>query len=321
MRFSRPPPFPPFRSRPAGGIIPTMPLSFTANRRLAEFPEVRRKILVTGAGGRIGSAFARANAARHDLRLMVLDEGQAADPKLSGDLHGLGEVVVADLADLDAMRRVCDGVDTVLHLAGDPSADATWSSLLPANVVGTYHAFAAAKAAGCRRVVYASSIHAVSGYPPDVQVKPSDPVNPGDLYGVTKCFGEALARYMAEQEGLSAVCVRIGAFQPEEKQNDPDAIKLMDAFVSHRDLVQLLTKCVEAEDIQFAVVHGLSEGRFKRLDISSAREIFGYAPQDDFTANHPELAKLHLEQVVSHSRREGTQKPGIREEAGDEAVK
>ena len=97
-----------------------------------------------------------------------------------------------------------------------------WSrAVLQNNVVGTYHLFAAAKAAGCRRVVYASSIHAVSGHPPDAQVGPDDPVNPGDLYGVSKCFGEALARYMAEQEGLSAIAVRIGAAQPPEWQRDP----------------------------------------------------------------------------------------------------
>ena len=86
-------------------------------------------------------------------------------------------------------------------MAGDPSPSATWESLLPTNIIGTYNIFVAAKAAGCRKVIYASSIHAVSGYPADVQVKTDEPVNPGDLYGVSKCFGEALGRYMAEQEG------------------------------------------------------------------------------------------------------------------------
>jgi len=101
-------------------------------------------------------------------------------------------------------------------MAGDPNPHATWRELREANIDGVYNIFVAAKAAGCRRVIHASSIHAVSGYPPDVQVKTSEPVNPGDLYGVSKCFGEALARYMAVQEGLSAITLRIGAFQPLE---------------------------------------------------------------------------------------------------------
>src|SRR3712207_7646535 len=92
------------------------------------------------------------------------------------------------------------------------------STLFPYTTLfrSAYHTFVAAKAAGCRRVIYASSIHAVSGYPSDVQVKTSEPVNPGDLYGVTKCFGEALGRYMAEKEGLSVIALRIGAFQAPE---------------------------------------------------------------------------------------------------------
>src|SRR4029450_951651 len=85
---------------------------------------------------------------------------------------------------------------------------------------GPYNPFVAAKSANCRRFIYASSIHAVSGYPADVQVKTSEPVNPGDLYGVTKCFGEALGRYMAEKEGLSTIALRIGAFQPIEAAQD-----------------------------------------------------------------------------------------------------
>ena len=104
------------------------------------------------------------------------------------------------------------------------------------NITGTYNTYVAAKAAGCRRVIYASSIHAVSGYPADVQVKTIEPVNPGDLYGVSKCFGEAMGRYMAEQEGLSVIALRIGAFQPHESVSKESGIGMLDAWVSQRDL-------------------------------------------------------------------------------------
>lgn len=203
-------------------------------------------------------------------------------------------------------------------MAGDPDPSATWRELLDANIIGTYHTFVAAKAAGCRRVIYASSIHAVSGYPADVQVKTSEPVNPGDLYGVSKCFGEALGRYMAEKEGLSVIALRIGALQPLEAARDAGAVGMMDAFVSHRDLNQLINRCIDVENIGWAVFHGLSNNRFKRLDISDARELVGYDPQDDLTEENPRLRDLHLsDTVISHDAID-SQSSGIREELGVE---
>lgn len=270
-----------------------------------------RKVLVTGAAGRIGSYFAQHSPERFDLRLMVRGDEENLD-----EIKERGEVVEADLGDLERLKEVCEGIDTVIHLAGDPDPSATWESLHATNIVGTYHAFVAAKAAGCRRVVYASSIHAVSGYPAGVQVKPAEPVNPGDLYGVSKCFGEALARYMAEQEGLSAIAIRIGAFQPLENARKDDLSNL-DAFVSHRDLHQLLVRCVDDEAIRFAIFHGLSDNRFKRLDITNARELLGYAPEDDFVRENPHLAPLELnETVITHSAVADGSPSGLREELG-----
>jgi UDP-glucose 4-epimerase len=282
--------------------------SATAPGSLADSPFTRRRILVTGAAGRIGSYFAEHNHANYALRLMVqeLDEDSNA-------IQEFGEVVTCDLADLERLTELCQGVDTVLHLAGNPSPAQTWNSVLENNITGTYNVYVAAKAAGCRRVIYASSIHAVSGYPKDVQVKTSEPVNPGDLYGVSKCFGEALGRYMAEQEGLSVIALRIGAFQPLSAAEKPD-IKMMDGFVSHRDLNQLITRCIDVESLKFAIFHGLSDNRFKRLDISDARELVGYAPQDDFTEVNPLIKDLNLSaEVSSHSIADG-EKSGLRDE-------
>ena len=128
-----------------------------------------------------------------------------------------------------------------------------------------------------------------------------------------------MARYMAEQEGVSAICIRIGAFQPLEKAQDVEAIPMMlDAFVSHRDLHQLIEKCIAApEALRFAIFHGLSDNRFKRLDISDARTLVGYAPQDDFAAENPALRDLHLSEKASgHNLSDEGQKSGIREEVG-----
>lgn len=270
--------------------------------------DARRRVLVTGAAGRIGSYFAEHAREKYDLRLMVM-EGED-----TGHIEDFGEVQTGNVGELERMKQVCAGVDTVLHLAGDPSPSATWDSLLGTNIIGTYNTMVAAKAAGCRRVVFASSIHAVSGYPPDVQVKTSEPVNPGDLYGVSKCFGEALGRYLAEKEDLSVIALRIGAFQPLETARSEENVSMLDAFVSNRDLHQLIERSIDVENVRFAILHGLSDNRFKRLDISDARVLVGYDPQDDFVRENPAVDVLSQpESVSAHSRADG-QESGIREE-------
>jgi nucleoside-diphosphate-sugar epimerase len=229
-------------------------------------------------------------------------------------LASYGEVVTGDLSDLEALKQLCQGVDTVLHLAADPDPSAIWSSLLSNNIVGAYNIFVAAKAAGCRRLIFASSIHAVSGYPADVQVKTNEPVNPGDLYGVTKCFGEALGRYMAEQEGLSVIALRIGAFQPRDTASAETHASLLDAWVSRRDLTQLIQRCIDVEHLNFAIFHALSNNRFKRLDISDARTLVGYQPVDDLFSEQPQLRATAELIERSQTILDGDQQSGIREE-------
>jgi uronate dehydrogenase len=268
----------------------------------------KRRVLVTGGAGRIGSYFAEHTHHKYDLVLFDrdADELQAVEQ--------WGRVVVGELSDLQALKNACEDVDTLVHLAGNPSAEQTWSSVVENNITGTYNAFVAAKSAGCRRVIFASSIHAVSGYAKDVQVKTSEPVNPGDLYGVSKCFGEALGRYLAVQEGVSVIALRIGAFQPESSALEDD-LGIMDGWVSRRDLLQLMERCIEVEQVRFAVLHALSDNRFKRLDISDARELVGYAPQDDFTELNPLLRDLHFnEQVQTHGATQDEGKSGLRDE-------
>jgi hypothetical protein len=270
----------------------------------------RRKVLVTGAAGNIGSYFAEHSHAKYDLTLMEKELNEETK-----SLERFGKVVQGNVTDLEQMKQLCQGIDTVVHLAADPSPNATWDSVLNVNIAGTYNTMVAAKVAGVRRLIYASSIHAVSGYPVDVQVKTSEPVNPGDLYGVSKCFGEALGRYMAEKEGLSCICLRIGAFQPLENARKESSIFILDAWVSRRDLNQLIERSIDVEQLKFAIFHGLSNNRFKRLDISDARELVGYAPVDDLTEEHPTLKKLHLdEKVGSHSMADAGQKSGLRNE-------
>ncbi|MBC2600429.1 NAD-dependent epimerase/dehydratase family protein [Puniceicoccus vermicola] len=259
-----------------------------------------RSVLVTGASGRIGSYFAQTWKDHYDLTLMVLPGSDTSS------IEGCGKIVEANLEDLDQLKDAIEGVDSVLHLAGDPSPKAEWGSLLSNNINGTYNLIQAAIDCKCRRLVYASSIHAISGFPVDRQVHTDDSVNPGDLYGVSKCFGEALARYAAEQHKLSSIVVRIGACLPKEKMTEEKSVKWINSFVSRRDISELFRCCIDDERLGFAILHGLSNNLFNRMDTSSARELVGYHPVDDFTELHPKLRNIDFrEEVRPHSETGG----------------
>lgn len=234
-----------------------------------------KKILLTGAAGRIGTSFRNHARDRYEFRLVDRDL-----QKLS-DANGQ-EAHQVDLADLDACQELCKGIHTVVHLAADPSARADfYESLLDNNIKSTYNIFRAAKDQGCQRVIFASSVHAVSAYPLDTQVHPEMPVRPGDMYGVTKVFGEATGRYFADVEGLSNIAIRIGAYGGNRTDWGNADARTLCTFVSARDLDHLIEQCIETPDVHYAIVQAASDNRFKRLDISTTRQTVGYAPQDD----------------------------------------
>jgi NAD+ dependent glucose-6-phosphate dehydrogenase len=241
---------------------------------MADIPATIGKLLLTGAAGRIGSAFREYVGDRYALRLADRDLDKI------GDTRG-HEVFALDAADPAACQAACAGMDVAIHLAADPAPAADfYDSLLDNNIKATYNIFRAAKDQGCRRVIYASSIRALEGYPQGAPIPPDVPVRPIDMYGASKCFGEATAHYFAATEGLSSIVIRIGAFEANWRRGNLTPA-LLSRFVSKRDMSQLLVQCVETPDIQFAIVHGLSDNRIKRLDIDSTRALLGYAPQDD----------------------------------------
>jgi nucleoside-diphosphate-sugar epimerase len=232
------------------------------------------KILLTGAAGRIGSAFREYASSRYRMRLADRDLAALGD----GGGH---EVVALEASEIDSCRAACDGIDTVLHLAADPSPRADfYGSLLDNNIKGAFNIFRAAKDQGCRRVIFASTIRVFEGYLAGPPISPDAMLRPTDLYAVSKCFGESLAYYFAHAEGLSSIVVRIGGFEGNWARQSPPASALV-RFVSRRDMSQLLARCIETPDIHFAIVHGVSDNRHKRLDIDSTRELLDYEPDDD----------------------------------------
>lgn len=244
----------------------------------------RPTVLLTGAAGRIGTGFrdwwwAHARGA-YDLRLAVhhpLDDPRFAD------------VRVVELAHAADVEGACRGADVVIHLAANPEPGADFcAELLEPNVTGAFHLFEGARRAGVRRVVFASSIHAIRARPATWQAHADEAPRPDCLYGATKVFGEALCSVYQHRHGMSCLAVRIGGYVPDadlprfRRTATPE--DLADA-VSGRDLHQLLHRCVEAPpDLGFAILHGLSGSRAARMEIESTRAAVGYAPDDDFFA-------------------------------------
>jgi nucleoside-diphosphate-sugar epimerase len=235
----------------------------------------RRFILLTGAAGRIGSAFRRAHGERYRFRLADLRSDGLDDTP--GERH---EVIRLDVADPAACAAACAGVDTVVHLAADPSPEAEWEgSLLANNIQGVVNVFRAAKDAECRRVVFASSVHAVGGLLHEGPITDNAAPRPTNLYGASKAFGEAIAATYAAQ-GLSGIAIRIGAYDAPWFREQGDATAAM-AYVSSRDLNDLMVRCIETEDIPYAVVAGISDNARKRFSLEHTRELLGYNPRDD----------------------------------------
>jgi nucleoside-diphosphate-sugar epimerase len=220
---------------------------------------LKPRILITGGCGKIGSYFAKFASDKYAVR--VIDKVDW-DTKRLGPLSG--ESLVCDLQNLEACRKACAGIDMVIHLAADPSPKADFiDSLLTNNIITTYNMFRAAQEVGCKRFIFASSVHVVAAYPADVEVKVNMPVRPKNLYGVSKCFGEALAAYFALNEGLPSIVLRIGAYVlPKEYINQ--SFNEMDAFIS-------------ADDIANAI----SDNKIKRLELTETRELLGYQPKAD----------------------------------------
>ena len=240
---------------------------------------MKRKLLITGAAGRIGSFLTNQWKERYDLVL--------TDVRRPKETFGF-PFTEAELSDFAAMRRLTEGIDTVVHLGADPRMEAPWETLLPSNVIGAYNVFEAAHQAGCRRLIFASSINAVFGYPIDQQINTQMPVNPINLYGATKCWGEALARYYSNAHKLSCLCLRFAAvsYRPGEDPHYDNRYDVshpyIDIIITMEDLTQLVTKAVEArDDLLYGVFHGVSNNRWKRMDLTDTRAILGYEPEDD----------------------------------------
>lgn len=228
------------------------------------------RVLITGAAGTIGRDLRAGLRGRHEL-LRLLD---VAEQEPAGEAE---EVVTADVTDADAMRAAADGVDAIVHLAANP-ADAPFDVILSPNIVGTQCVFEAALAAGVPRVVYASSHHAAGFWPRSHRMRVTDPVRPDSHYGVSKVFGEAVARLCHDKHGLRVACLRIQSWTDR-----PTDTRHLGSWLSPRDGVELVHRCLVSPELAFAVIWGVSANTRGWL-VQEDLAWLGWEPRDDAEA-------------------------------------
>jgi uronate dehydrogenase len=224
------------------------------------------RLLLTGAAGNLGAQLRGALGAWADV-VRVSDIA----PLSASASHE--EAVSVDLADRAAVDALLEGVDAVVHLGGI-SIDAPFDDLLEANIRGLYNLYAAAVKHGVKRVVYASSNHVVGFHPVTSVVDVDAPVRPDSLYGVTKCFGEALSRYYFDRFGIETVCLRIGSSFEAPKNR-----RMMVTFLSFRDFIELVRCSLFTNRVGHAIVYGVSDNPTKWVDNTKA-SFLGFRPQD-----------------------------------------
>jgi NAD+ dependent glucose-6-phosphate dehydrogenase len=229
----------------------------------------RKRVLITGAAGRIGGDLAARLQERYDLRLQYHRTVPERPPV--SDYH------IADIGQYDQVAPLMTGIDAVVHMAGDPSTRATWESVHQANIVGAYNVFEAARAAGVPKIVFATTNHVMGMYDRDQQwpIYAHQPVRPDSLYGVSKAFGEVLGRFYADQHGLSVICLRIGWFLQEPR----DEIGLW-MWLSPRDCAQVVWRAIES-DVRYGIFYAISRNSRRRWDITNTIHQLCYRPEDD----------------------------------------
>jgi NAD+ dependent glucose-6-phosphate dehydrogenase len=258
---------------------------------------MNHSILITGASGSIGGKLSAhfGQVGCPDLRL------------LSRNARGNPDVIAADLSCWDD-RWVAHfaGVDTVIHMAANPSSRATWESVQRLNIDLLLNVLEAARQHHVRRVVFGSSNWVMTGYRFRTERLTTDlppwPINP---YGYSKLFGERAGRSLATRTGISFIAFRIGWCQREPGNRPGPHMSQgtwgQQMWLSDRDLCQAMERAVLVEDAPFAVLNLMSDNPGMRWDIETTRKTIGYEPQDGHTAVVDE--QMHKNEETIHRAR------------------
>jgi len=247
-----------------------------------------KRILFTGAAGNLGK---RLRERLHEFADIV----RLSDLTDIGALAAHEEFMQCDLADREAVMRICEGVDAILHFGG-VSTEEEWAPIMQANIQGMVNLYEAVHKLGIRRVIFASTNHTMGLYKSTDLVDASMPTRPDGYYGLSKVFGEQISRYYWDRFGVETVCIRIGYCWPEATN-----YRQMVTWLSLDDLVQLLHRSLVTPRVGHTITFGISNNPGRWWDDryaaylcyqpkdSSAQfahkmpDTFAYPPKDDIT--------------------------------------
>ncbi len=247
-----------------------------------------KKIVLTGAAGRLGS-YLREPLTNLADELVSTDLVDDIGTLYSGETYHKG-----DLASLSDMMRVLEGAEMVVHM-GAYADEGPFDKLLGPNFIGAYNIWEAAYQNGLRRVVYASSIHAVGMHPKNQFIDTEIRHRPDTFYGLAKCFAEDLGSMYWDKRGLESVHMRILSCAQVNNA------RALGSWLSYDDLIQLTQRCIETPVTGFSVVYGVSDNDRAPVDNSKA-SFLGYRPNDN--------AEQFAEQVLAQEPPMDPQDPG-----------
>ncbi|MGE0716214.1 MAG: NAD-dependent epimerase/dehydratase family protein [Alphaproteobacteria bacterium] len=246
-----------------------------------------KRVLMTGAAGGVGRMI-------RPLLAGIYPELVLSDRVEPPQLTNAERFVAADLTDTAAVDAAVAGVDGIIHLGGH-SVEGSWDTILNANIIGCYNLFEAARKAGVRRIVFASSNHAIGFYRRRRRIRTDVTVRPDSRYGVSKAFGEALGALYADKHGIGVTCLRIG-----NVGDRPLDMRRLSIWLSPADLVQLTRIGLEHPDVRFEVMYGVSDNAVGWWDNERAFQL-GYRPtgrgEDHRAHAEAEQAKLAADPV------------------------
>ena len=227
-------------------------------------------ILITGAAGMLGTEL-RKGLAPFARKLRLNDRVEIAD------LQPNEEAVICDLGDMAAVSGMVEGVDAIVHFGG-ASRERPWDDVLNSTIAGSYNIYESARQHGVKRIVFASSVHAIGFHKLESHIDATTPPRPDTLYGLSKCFVEDLSRLYWDKLGIETLCLRIFSSFPE-----PEDHRHLWSWLSFRDCVQYVTRGLMAPRVGHTIAFGMSDNRLKVVDDSKAGHI-GYQPQDNTEA-------------------------------------
>ena len=224
------------------------------------------RLLLTGAAGGLGKVLReRLKPYCNTLRLSDIAEMAPAGAN--------EEVVRCDLADAAAIDALVKGTDAIVHLGG-VSVEGPWGPILAANFAGLHNVYESARRHGVKRIVFASSNHAVGFHKQGEVLDVNAPTRPDGNYGMSKAFGEDLSRFYFDRYGIETVCLRIGSSFPEPRDR-----RMLITWLSYNDLTELVRCSLFTPKVGHTIVYGVSNNRDKWWDNSGAAHL-GYVPKD-----------------------------------------